>query len=129
MPNQSSIKSNFVKIENLNLHYLSAGSGDSVLLLHGWPTSSYLWRNIIVRLSKTKQVIALDLPGFGQSSKPLDDSYSFNYYDKIIDSFFKNLGISQTSLVVHDLGGPVGLIWAVRHPEKIISLVLINTLV
>ena len=129
MPTATNIASNFVEVEDIRLHYLSAGEGDPVLLLHGWPTSSYLWRNIIATLSETKQVIALDLPGFGQSDKGFEESYSFNYYDRVIDGFLKKLGISRTSLIVHDLGGPVGLMWAVRHPQKISSLVLLNTLV
>lgn len=123
------IQSNFIQLENLKLHYLSIGAGESILMLHGWPTSSYLWRNVMPELSKNNQVIALDLPGFGQSDKVLEDSFSFNYYDRIIDSFLEKLEISKVHLVVHDLGGPVGLYWATKHPEKIKSLVLLNTLV
>jgi len=93
------IKSNFVEINDLRIHYLSVGKGEPVLLLHGWPTSSYLWRNIMVPLSKSKQVIALDLPGFGRSGKLLNVSYSFNFYDRIIDSFLEKSGISRTNLV------------------------------
>ncbi len=125
----SSITSHFVTVQGLQIHYLSIGTGTPILLLHGWPTSSYLWRNIMVPLSQTRQVIAMDLPGFGQSSKSLEGSYSFNYYDRMIDGFVNQLGISKTGLVVHDLGGPVGLMWAVRHPEKVDRLTLLNTLV
>jgi pimeloyl-ACP methyl ester carboxylesterase len=124
-----SIADKYVEAEGLKLHYLTAGQGEPVLLLHGWPTSAHLWRNIIVPLSRTKQVVALDLPGFGKSDKPLSDSYSFKFYERVLDSFVEKLGISRTTLVVHDLGGPVGLYWAVRHPEKIQRLALLNTVV
>ena len=124
------VSSQFVTVDDLKLHYLSAGSGeDVVLLLHGWPTSSHLWRNVMPTLAKTKRVIALDLPGFGRSSKPLDASYSFRYYERVIEAFLAELGISSLDLVVHDLGGPVGLLWAVHHPDKVRSLVLLNTLI
>ena len=67
-----SAESKFVEVEGLRLHYLEQGGGDPVLLLHGWPTSSFLWRNVIGRLGPQSRGIALDLPGFGQSEKPLD---------------------------------------------------------
>jgi len=124
-----SIASEYVDVDGLRLHYLAAGQGETVLLLHGWPTSAYLWRNVIPPLAKNRRVIALDLPGFGKSDKPLHGSYSFKYYERAIDGFLDKLGISQTTLVVHDLGGPVGLYWAVRHPEKVQRLGLLNTLV
>jgi pimeloyl-ACP methyl ester carboxylesterase len=129
MITDNGITSHFIEVQNTKLHYLSAGSGEPILCLHGWPTSAYLWRNIMPALAQTHQVIALDLPGFGRSDKPLDVSYSFTYYYKIIEAFTKKMGIKKTGLVVHDLGGPLGLLWAVRHPEKVSSLTLLNTLV
>ena len=121
--------SQFVTVNETKLHYLSEGQGDAVLLLHGFPTSSYLYRNVIPEISKTHQAIALDFPGFGQSGKSLDSSYSFNFYNDIIDGFLNQLGIGKVTLVVHDLGGPLGLLWAVRHPEKVEKIVFLNTLV
>lgn len=123
------IDSHFIEINNVNIHYLLAGKGEPVLLLHGWPTSSFLWRNIIKDLSSDYRVIAPDLAGFGQSGKKFKDSYSFNYHDRIIEGLLKHLEIDQTNLVVHDLGGPVGLYWATKHPEKVLRLGLTNTLV
>lgn len=124
-----SIKSQFIKVEHLKLHYLEMGSGEPILLLHGWPTSSYLWRNLIPTLAENNRVIALDLPGFGRSDKRLSDSFSFTYQNKMIDSFLKQLGVEKVNLAVHDLGGPLGLFWAIRNPEKISRLTLLNTLV
>ena len=79
------IESRFVTVDSLCLHYLECGSGPPVLLLHGWPTSSFLWRNILPAIGATHRAIALDLPGFGQSDKPLDASYSFRFFERILE--------------------------------------------
>lgn len=123
------IKSSFIKVEHLKLHYLEMGVGEPLLLLHGWPTSSYLWRNLIPILAENNRVIALDLPGFGRSDKKLSDAFGFSYYTKMIDQFLINLEIRQTNLAVHDLGGPLGLFWALKHPEKVLRITFLNTLV
>lgn len=121
--------SQFIKVHNVKLHYYEEGEGKVILMLHGFPTSGYLWRNVIPELSKKFRVIAMDLPGFGQSDKSHEHSYSFNFYDKIIDGFLDELGISKVTLALHDLGGPLGLLWAIRHEEKLEKLILLNTLV
>lgn len=123
------IASKFVDVEGLRLHYTEMGSGAPVLCLHGWPTSAYLYRNVQPAVAAHRRVIALDLPGFGRSEKPTDASYSFRFYTRIIDGFLAALGIEQTGLVVHDLGGPVGLYWMTRDPTRVRELVLLNTLV
>ena len=122
-------QSRFIDVEGLRLHYLEAGSGEPVLLLHGWPTSSFLWRNVNGPIAENNRVIALDLPGFGQSAKPLDASYSFRFYSRILGGFLDAIGVEATSLVVHDLGGPVGLYWACQNPQRLRRLALLNTLV
>ncbi len=122
-------QSRFIDVEGLRLHYLEAGSGEPVLLLHGWPTSSFLWRNVIGPIAENNRVIALDLPGFGRSAKPLDASYSFHFYSRILGGFLDAIGVEATSLVVHDLGGPVGLYWACQNPQRLRRLALLNTLV
>lgn len=124
-----SISSHFTEVENRNIHYLKAGKGETILFLHGWPTSSYLWRDIMPELSKKYQVIAIDLPGFGKSDKVLEDSYSFRFYARILDGFLGNLGIEKLNLGIHDLGGPIGLYWMVQNMEKVNRLILFNTLV
>ncbi len=121
--------SHWVEIGALRLHYLACGAGEPVLLLHGWPTSSHLWRNVMPWMAPSNRVIALDLPGFGQSAKPLGRTYNFRFYTEAIAGFLKALSIEQTGLVVHDLGGPVGMMWAVKNPEKVSRLALLNTLV
>ena len=105
------------------------GQGPPVLLVHGWPTSSALWRNILPALAVQHRVLAVDLPGFGQSSKPLDVSYSFRFFDRVLDGFLDAVGVQDLGLVVHDLGGPVGLHWGVHRLERLRGLVIMNTLV
>ena len=119
----------YVEVEGLRLHYLEEGEGEPVLLLHGWPTSSYLWRDVIGPLARTNRAIALDLPGFGRSDKPLDASYSFRFYERALTGFLDAVGVERVALAVHDVGGPIGLYWAAQHPERVTRLALLNTLV
>ena len=125
--------SRHIAANSLDLHYLEAAApdpnGDPILLLHGFPTSSHLYRNILPELGKTHRAIALDLPGYGLSDKPLDVAYDYQLYARTLDAFLDALGIERTHLVVHDLGGPAGLYWATHHPERVSSIVVLNTLV
>jgi haloalkane dehalogenase len=118
-----------VEVDGLRLHYVEEGKGQPVLLLHGWPTSSYLWRGILGPLGRTNRAIALDLPGFGRSDKPLDASYSFRFYERAVTGFLDEIGVDRVGLAIHDVGGPVGLYWASQHPERLTRLALLNTLV
>lgn len=122
-------KSEAVHVEGMSIHYVDAGAGMPVLLLHGWPTSSFLWRNVMPHIAMHRRVIAIDLPGFGLSDKPTDRKYDSAFYNAVLDGFTAKLGLDRLGLVVHDLGGPVGLIWASQHPERIERLALLNTLV
>jgi haloalkane dehalogenase len=117
-----------VQSGDLSIQYRELGSGPAVLLLHGWPTSSYLWRDVMPRIAERNRVIAPDLPGFGASSKPLEASYDFPFYEEAIDGFLSELGIDRVSLAVHDLGGPIGVRWAIRRPERVERLAILNTL-
>ena len=121
--------SRYITANALNLHYLEAGEGDPILLLHGFPTNAHLYRNIIPTLATTHRVIALDLPGYGLSDKPLDARYNFRFFTDTLNAFLDALDIPTTNLVVHDLGGPVGVYWAVHNPGRVNSIVLLNTLV
>ena len=123
------MESRFVEVEGLRLHFLEAGAGPPVLLLHGWPTHSALWRHAVPLIAQHRRVIALDLPGYGRSDKPLDASYSFRFYDRILSGLLDALGVEQVGLGVHDIGGPIGLHWAVQSAHRISSLAILNTLV
>jgi len=126
----SVLSSNFIDAGGVRLHYLDGGEGAPVLLLHGWPTSSFLYRNVAPHIvAAGRRVIAVDLPGFGQSDKPLDASYSFKYFGGVLTAFLDALALPQVGLVVHDLGGPIGLHWMVSNPGRVTELALLNTLV
>ncbi|PCJ65390.1 MAG: hypothetical protein COA73_02640 [Candidatus Hydrogenedentota bacterium] len=131
MPINPKPASHTIEVNDINIHYLESGDANDevALMLHGWPTSAHLWRNILPIVGEKKRAIAIDLPGYGLSDKPPDTRYSFIYYEKILEGFMEEMGITKIDLVVHDLGGPVGIFWALRHPEKVRSLVLLNTLV
>ncbi len=119
-----------LETEGLTLAYRELGSGPSVLLLHGWPTSSFLWRDVMPPIAQRNRVIALDLPGFGASDKPLAAAgYGFEFFGRVLDGFLASLGIDEVAIGVHDLGGPVGLHWALHRPERVTKLALLNTLV
>jgi haloalkane dehalogenase len=118
-----------VQVEELRLAYRELGDGPPVLLLHGWPTSSFLWRHVMAPIASPHRVVALDLPGFGDSDKPLGVRYSFELFARALDGFLAQLGIDRLGLAVHDLGGPIGLHWTLARPGRVTKLALLNTLV
>ena len=109
------------------LSFLRAGSGDPVLLVHGITTYSFLWRNIIPGLQDGNDVIAVDLLGCGDSDKPLDVSYALRDHADRLRDFIHGLGLRRVHFVGHDLGGGIGQILAVRYPDLVSSLTMINT--
>jgi pimeloyl-ACP methyl ester carboxylesterase len=113
-----------VRVDGLTLAYREAGEGPPVLLLHGWPTSSFPWREVMVPIAGANRVIALDLPGFGASDKPLDVRYNFAFFGRALDLFLARLGIDDLGLAVHDLGGPIGLHWLLNRPRRVTKLAL-----
>ncbi len=119
-----------VEIEGLEIFYREAGPVDAptVLLLHGFPTSSQMFRNLIPRLSDRYHVVAPDYPGFGNSSMPTVDQfeYSFDNLARIVEKFTTKLGLDRYSLYLMDYGAPVGFRLAVRHPERVQSLIIQN---
>jgi len=118
-----------VEAAGLRLAYREQGEGPPVLLLHGWPTSSYLWRNVMPPIAEANRVIALDLPGFGGSDKPPDVRYDFEFFEGALDGFLAALGVDEVAIAVHDLGGPVGVHWALHRPQRVTKVALLNTLV
>jgi haloalkane dehalogenase len=116
----------WLEIGTERMHYVDEGHGDPVLLLHGEPTSSFLWRKIVPQLPG--RVLAPDLIGFGRSDKP--EEIGWYSYDRHVDSiarFVEELELTALTLVVHDWGGPIGLRVAVEHAERVDRLVLLNT--
>jgi haloalkane dehalogenase len=118
-----------LQVDGLTIAYRELGSGPPVLLLHGWPTSSYLWREVMLPIAERNRVLAIDLPGFGGSDKPRGARYGFELFERTIDGFLDALAVEEVGLAVHDLGGPIGLHWTVHRPERVTRLALLNTLV
>ena len=119
-----------INIEGVNIFYREAGPADgpTVLLLHGWPSSSHMFRNLIPELADRFHLIAPDYPGFGYSDAPSvnDFEYSFDHLSTIVEKFIDSLGIIQVSMYVHDYGGPIGFRIAERRPDLIRAIVVQN---
>ena len=119
-----------VTIEGLDIFYREAGSPDdpTILLLHGFPTSSHMFRNLIQVLSDRFHLVAPDYPGFGNSSMPSVEEYDYTFYGiaEIIDSFTEKLGLHKYSLYMMDYGAPVGYRLAVKHPDRVESMIVQN---
>ena len=115
--------------EGLRLAHVDVGEGSPIVLLHGEPTWSFLWRHVITELSGAgHRCIAPDLPGFGRSDKPSDDWFTYDRLVASVVSLFEDLDLHDVTLVVHDWGGPVGLRVATTEiPERISRLVVMDS--
>tara|TARA_R110001592_G_scaffold126065_1_gene336674 strand:- start:22002 stop:23027 length:1026 start_codon:yes stop_codon:yes gene_type:complete len=117
-------------VGGLEIFYREAGpkSAPTVLLLHGFPSSSSMFRNLIPALADRYHVVAPDYPGFGQSSMPSVDAfdYSFDNLARVVEAFTEKLGLKAYSLYVMDYGAPVGYRLAVKHPERVQGLIIQN---
>ncbi|MGH2953144.1 MAG: alpha/beta fold hydrolase [Solirubrobacterales bacterium] len=106
------------------------GEGPTVVLLHGVPSSSYLYRKLIPALAdQGMRAVAFDFPGLGLADRPVDFDYSWSGLAGWTGQAIDALGIERCHLVVHDIGGPVGFEWAIRNSERMLSLTALNTLV
>ena len=118
------------RVNDLDIFYREAGAADApvILLLHGFPTSSNMFRNLMPRLAGSFRVIAPDYPGYGFSSMPdrKDFAYTFENYSKIIERFLDQLGVTQYVLYLMDYGAPVGYRLALLHPERVKGLIIQN---
>lgn len=118
------------KIGDLDIFYREAGPKDApvVLLLHGFPTSSQMFRNLIPALADKYHVVAPDYPGYGHSSMPAHDKfeYTFDHLADVVDQFTQKVGLGKYAIYVQDYGAPVGYRLAVRHPERITAIVVQN---
>lgn len=110
-----------------NMHYVDEGSGEPVVFVHGNPAWSFEFRKLIKDFSMTNRCIAPDLIGFGLSDKPAGWSYLPEEQAKNLDLFLESLLLKNITLIVGDWGGPIGLSYALSHPEKIKNIVITNT--
>ena len=109
------------------MSYTEAGTGDiPVVFLHGNPTSSYLWRNVIPHVSDQARCLAPDLIGMGQSGKP-DIAYRLADHARYLDAWFDAMGLAEVVIVGHDWGGTLGMDWAARHPGRVRGIAVLET--
>ena len=121
-------------VQGKKIAYVEVGEGDPIVLLHGNPTSSYLWRNVIPELSGVGRIIAPDLIGQGDSEKlPASDGpqrYSFHTAYRYLDGLLQAIGADQNvTLVVHDWGGALGFYWAQQHPTAVRGIAYMESIV
>ena len=109
------------------LNYVDTGEGDPIVMVHGNPGWSFEYRNVIKGTMVTNRCIAPDLIGFGFSDKPYEWDYLPKSHAAIFEEFMDSLNLDNITLVVNDWGGPIGLSYAIKHPEKIKKLVILNT--
>ena len=111
------------------MHYVDEGQGDPVLMVHGNPSWSFLYRDLISELKSSHRVIAPDHIGCGRSDKPNDDHYDYTLSTRVADlgMLIDSLDLRAITLITHDWGGMIGMAWAVQHPDRIARLVVMNT--
>lgn len=119
--------SNYFDINGQKLHYIDEGKGETILFVHGTPSWSFDYRNVIKKLKENYRCIAIDHIGFGLSDKPEHYDYSTQNHSKTLEKFVLEKNLENITIVVHDFGGPIGLNFAIKHPEKIKRLVILNS--
>ena len=124
-------ESHYTSIDGVRLHYVDEGQGPPVLLFHGQPTWSYLYRKMIPPLVAAGfRSVAPDLMGFGMSDKPTEESaYNLRRHVGLISGFVESLNLEGVTVVGQDWGGPIGLRYAIDHQDNVRALVILNTLV
>jgi haloalkane dehalogenase len=111
-------ESNYLEVLGSQMHYIDEGEGDTILFIHGNPTSSYLWRNIIPYVEPYGRAIAVDLIGMGKSDKP-DIGYRFVDHAKYLEAFIEKLDLNNITLVVHDWGSALGFNYAMQNEDNV----------
>ncbi len=127
MTNLYPFSSHSLQLDRLRYHYLDEGSGENLLMLHGNPTWSFYYRNLILGLKGSYRCVVPDHMGMGKSDKPQDYPYTLSRHIDNLEKLADHLELDDITLVVHDWGGAIGMGFAVRHPERIRRLVIFNT--
>lgn len=118
MPADFPYTSHTAEVLGSHMHYVEHGAGDPILFLHGQPTWSYLWRNVMPELEGRGRLIAVDLIGYGRSDKPAID-YEMTDHIRYLDEFIRVLGLKNITLVIHDWGSFFGFHYAMRNPDNV----------
>ena len=119
--------SNYFDYNEHKLHYIDEGQGETILFVHGTPSWSFDFRHIIKKLKTNFRCVAIDHIGFGLSDKPEYYDYSTQNHCKTLEQFVIEKQLDNITLVVHDFGGPIGLNFAIKNPEKINKTVILNS--
>jgi pimeloyl-ACP methyl ester carboxylesterase len=119
--------SNYFNVNGHQMHYIDEGQGETILFIHGTPSWSFDFRNVIKSLSKNYRCIAIDHVGFGLSDKPEFYDYSTQNHSWTLEKFVLELGLKNITLVLHDFGGPIGLDFAIRNPKLIKRITVLNS--
>lgn len=118
----------WVQLDGLGIHYVDEGYGSRpILMVHGNPAWSYMWRKLIPAVSATHRVLAVDLMGFGKSDKPNPALHDFPHHARIVTSFIQSLGLRKMVLVLHDWGAPFAMQYVVRNIQNVAALIVMNT--
>jgi haloalkane dehalogenase len=120
-------ESRFVDVLDAQMHYVEIGQGRPVLFLHGNPTWSYVWRNILPVVAEHRRAIAVDMVGMGRSSKP-EILYRFSNHSAYLDAFIQALGLRNLTLVLHDWGSALGFHYACRHPDNVRAVAFLEAI-
>jgi cis-3-alkyl-4-acyloxetan-2-one decarboxylase len=118
----------FTTAPGFRMHYVDEGAGEPIILIHGEPTWSYLYRNFVPPLSKRFRVVAPDNMGFGKSASPADAEYTLPRHAGNLSALIEELDLRDITLVMQDWGGPIGTVLASRHPDRIKRFVAMNTI-
>src|SRR6266704_2035597 len=124
-PSAAGVKSRFANTNGVKLHYLMAGDGEPVILLHGYAQNSHMWRPLIAELARTRTVIAPDLRGFGQSSRPAD-GYDKKSMAQDIHALAASLGFKRVRIAGHDIGLMVAYAYAAQYPAEVEKIALMD---
>jgi haloalkane dehalogenase len=120
----------YLPVLGVAMAYVDAGAGDPIVFLHGNPTPSYLWRNIIPQLLPFGRCLAPDFVGMGNSGAAPDGGYRFIDHQRYLDAWFEALGLERNViLVVHDWGSALGFSWAQRHPDRVKAIIYMEAIV
>jgi haloalkane dehalogenase len=121
------VEHRFLNLDGARIHYVDEGSGETLLLLHGNPSWSFLYRKIIAALKSDYRCVALDYPGYGMSDAPSGYGFTPREHSAVLERFVDHLGLRDLTLMVQDWGGPIGLGLAGRRPELVRRLIIGNT--
>jgi haloalkane dehalogenase len=129
VPAEFNFESHYADILGSRMHYVDVGDGDPVIFLHGNPTSSYLWRNVIPHLSDHARCIAPDLIGMGKSDHP-DIAYRFDDHYRYLSEFIDSLELDRpVTLVIHDWGSALGFRWAYDNPDRVKGIAFMEAMI